>query len=138
MPLTKQKCGSETWSLTRTTWRRCSLCAPTVLSLLALLVRQKRGKCLTQRHTCSDLREFTCFTSTKVQILTQRHTCSDLRAGDGPLRARQGTQFTRFTGTKAQILTQKALLTKPQAILNEFRSAGVACDKVELLSCQYL
>jgi hypothetical protein len=48
---------------------------------------------LTQRHTCSDLRKFTCFNSTKVQILTQRHTCSDLRAGDGPLRARQGAQF---------------------------------------------
>ena len=69
-----------------------SLCANGT-KFTCLTGTKKGGQMLTQRHTCSDLGEFTCFTSTKVQILTKHHTCSDLRAGDGPLRARQGTQF---------------------------------------------
>jgi hypothetical protein len=38
--------------------------------------------------------QFTCFTSTKVQILTQH------------VGGLSGTQFTCFTSTKVQILTQ--------------------------------
>jgi hypothetical protein len=50
--------------------------------------------------------QFTCFTSTTVQILTPK----DLRAewtSCGALTAR--SSFTCVTGTKVQILTQKAL-----------------------------
>jgi hypothetical protein len=56
-----------------------------------------------------DLRHFTCFTSTKVQILTQK----TLLAAQLPpeLDSLQDLRhFTCFTSTKVQILTQKTLL----------------------------
>jgi len=51
--------------------------------------------------------QFTCFTSTKVQILTSISTCDSARSGAGRYGAATlaGTEFTRFTGTKVQILT---------------------------------
>ena len=51
--------------------------------------------------------QFTCFTSTKVQILTSISMCDSSHSSAGRYGAatRAGTQFTCFTGTKVQMLT---------------------------------
>ena len=82
--------------------RRCTAHSQ-VRSLLALLVQKVREGPRSCARRCTahsqvlPSTQFTCFTSTTVQILTQKAHASDA-----------GTQFTCFTGTKAQILTHKA------------------------------
>jgi hypothetical protein len=51
--------------------------------------------------------QFTCFTSTKVQIEAARS--AELARGQALGSLAAGTQFAFFTSTKVQILTQKAL-----------------------------
>ena len=52
--------------------------------------------------------QFTCFTSTKLQILTPGADDSQ-RPRDPRQVRRRGTHFTCFTGTKVQILTPEEL-----------------------------
>ncbi len=47
--------------------------------------------------------QFTCFTSTKVQILTRQEALQE------KIRVRDCCQFACFTGTQVQILTQRGL-----------------------------
>jgi hypothetical protein len=54
--------------------------------------------------------QFTCFTSTKVQILTPEALCVAVTFGArvcGKETLPPGTQFTCFTSTKVQILTAR-------------------------------
>ena len=63
-----------------------------------------------QEDEQGDGTQFTCLTSTKVQILTREvqagEADNDLARLLSRLREFSGTQFTCFTGTKVQILTQ--------------------------------
>ena len=81
-----------------------------VLNLLALLVQKYRkyaGKTASAAARGASVAgaQFTCFTSTKVQILTPESCVAgggrDARGAGGE---GAGTQFTCFTGTKVQIL----------------------------------
>ena len=55
--------------------------------------------------------QFTCFTSTNVQILPQKALLLGIWLLAGAARAHKlRAQFTCFTSTKVQMLTQKALL----------------------------
>ena len=65
--------------------------------------------------------EFTCFTSTKVQILT---LCGGGRAG-GSACVFSGTQFTCFTSPKVQILslwTRVRIRTAAEALEREVKA----------------
>ncbi len=84
--------------------------------------------------------QFTCFTSTEVQILTgsvfeDGESGAEEEAGD--LKG-FGTQFTCFTSTKVQILTSEVLRARQNGREGRVRRAHNECAGKDLLVYEVL
>jgi hypothetical protein len=100
--------------------------------------------------------QFTCFTSTKVQILTQKADSKIFRTPEREklhydeeekreaeeleksVERHSGTQFTCFTGTKVQILTQQALQPLLLAVSLPLTSLTNARCLILFIVCLYV